>query len=198
MKKCTKCEVEKEVTEFTKDKSKSSGFSPRCRFCAEESNKKWREANKQRIKDYGKDYRKDNKEQLKEYLKSYSKERRKTDNLYKLKGNLRNLINLYLKGTKSKSTEAILGMDFKAFNQRLGHYDGNTHIDHIIPNNWALNKEEVYALNHYSNFQLLTVEGNMMKGDRFAKFENVRKVFKEHNNKKELAKIILRNSHKLI
>ena len=103
----------------------------------------------------------------------------------------------YLKGGKSERSEVILGMSFKAFKERLGEYDTNTHLDHIIPLNWANNEEQLYILNHYSNFQLLTAEKNMLKGDRFSKAKNIRRVFKDHNNKKELAKIILYNNHKI-
>ena len=198
LKKCSRCEIEKEITDFSKDKSKRSGRNARCLSCASESNKKWREKNKQHIKDYGKNHRKNNKESRNEYQKEYAKARRKTDSLYRFKSNIRSLINFYLGGVKNKRTEAILGMSCEGFKERLGDYSSNTHIDHIIPLSWAKNKEELYTLNHYSNFQLLTAEENMLKGNRFAKAENVQKVFKEHNKKPLLARIILRNNHKIL
>ena len=156
------------------------------------------QANKERRKQYANEYYHVNKERINARANEYIKARLKTDSLYRLKHNLRSAVKRYITGTKNKRAEEILGMSFKDLKERLVGYDNTMHLDHIIPQSWALNEQEVYILNHYSNFQLLTAEENIMKGDRFAKFENVRKVFKEHNNKKELAKIILRNSHKLI
>jgi len=186
VKKCAKCKVKKDRSEFTKDRRLKSGLISQCKQCKKE----WREGNKE----YAKKWNKENKE----HSNNYAKTKYKTDSLFKLKTNLRNTVNRYLKNGKSKRTEAILGMTYKAFKERLGECDSNTHLDHIIPQNWAKNEEELYTLNHYSNFQLLTAEENISKGDRFSRVENVRRVFKEHNNKKAIAKIILRNYYKII
>ena len=42
------------------------------------------------------------------------------------------------------------------------------HLDHIIPISWAKSEEEVYKLNHYTNFQPLSAFENLAKNNRFA------------------------------
>ncbi len=45
---------------------------------------------------------------------------------------------------------------------------GEWHLDHKIPVSWAKNEEELYKLNHYSNFQPMWAFDNQSKGDRFS------------------------------
>ena len=71
------------------------------------------------------------------------------------------------------------------------------HLDHIIPLSWAINDEEVYTLNHYSNFQIITAEENLDKKDYYCKSENLKKVLDNHNDLTKLKKIIERNSDKI-
>lgn len=212
IKKCSKCKVEKDRSDFGKSNQNKDGLKYNCKQCVKEYKQEYQEANKELISEKKKEYRKANKEQINEYQKEhykanreriiarqndYKKARRKTDSLFRLKENLRITMLRCLTGIKSKRTEEILGMPYKALKERIGEYDTSMQLDHIIPLSWAKNEEEVYTLNHYSNFQLLTAEENMLKGNRFAKAENVRQVFKEHNNKLAIAKIILRNNHKI-
>jgi len=119
MKRCAKCKVEKELTEFYKGKRYKGGLRPQCKSCEKaccktyreankdkkkayyEANKDkisawkktyaktYREANKDRIKAKNKAYYEDNKEKIKVRQKAYQRERRKTDSLFKMKRNLR-------------------------------------------------------------------------------------------------------------
>tara|TARA_R110000803_G_scaffold21155_1_gene53533 strand:- start:11 stop:700 length:690 start_codon:yes stop_codon:yes gene_type:complete len=84
MKKCSKCKVEKELTDFNKDKQKKDGLKGDCKSCKKEYDKEHRKANKEQIKEYNKkryhankEYHKEyyvaNKERIKEYCKEYSK-----------------------------------------------------------------------------------------------------------------------------
>ena len=101
-------------------------------------------------------------------------------------------------GAKSKRTEDVLGIDFKEFHSYLGkEYKEDMHLDHIIPQSWAINDEEVYILNHYSNFQIITAEENLAKRDLYCKSENLKKVLDNHNELTKLNKIIERNSDKI-
>lgn len=82
MKICCKCHIEKDESEFTKDKSRKDGLFVRCKSC----NKKYtidniehikiksainRKKNKEYQKEYNKKYREENKEKLKEKQKEY-------------------------------------------------------------------------------------------------------------------------------
>jgi hypothetical protein len=53
-------------------------------------------------------------------------------------------------------------MSFKDFELYLEvDYTEGMHLDHVIPVSWATTDEEVYCLNHFSNFQILTAEENI-------------------------------------
>ena len=41
------------------------------------------------------------------------------------------------------------------------------HMDHKKPISLAMNEEEVYELNHYTNFQPLYWEDNLSKGNKY-------------------------------
>ena len=68
---CTKCKIEKELSEFIKDKTYKDGLKRQCKSCGNEYNKEYRQANKEKLKEYRKEYRKSNKEYYKEYHKEY-------------------------------------------------------------------------------------------------------------------------------
>jgi hypothetical protein len=160
--------------------------------------KEYRKANKEHIAKKNKEYRLDNKENLKNYNLEYVKSRTKTDSLFKLKLRIRGTVTRYLKDGKSKTTREIIGIGFKEFQDYLEvEYTDGMHLDHIIPLSWANNDEEVYILNHYSNFQIITAEENLAKKDTYCKSENLKKVLDNHNNITKLNKIIERNSDKI-
>ena len=219
-KKCNKCNVVKDISEFYKAKTNKDGLNKACKVCIKqyhqfnkEKIKKYREVNKEKRAEYDKKYNKTNKEKRKEYhiekykvnkerldnyASNYRKSRRKTDSLYNLTLNTRRAIARYLNGAKSKRTKEIIGIDYKEFQDYLeAEYTENMHLDHIIPQSWAINEDEVYILNHYSNFQIITAEENLTKSDSYCKSENLKKVLDNHNDLTKLNKIIERNSDKI-
>ncbi len=163
-----------------------------------ERTKEYRKGNKEKISASKKKYFQDNKEREIKYTNEYVKSRRKTDNLFRLKMSTRRAAYRYLKGSKSKKTREIIGIDFKEFQDYLGvEYTEGMHLDHIIPLSWAIKDEEVYILNHYSNFQIITAEENLAKSDTYCKSENLKKIIDNHNDLTKLNKIIERNSDKI-
>lgn len=111
--------------------------------------------------------------------KNYIKERM-NEPLFKLKFNIRTLVRNALKRgftEKSKRTQEILGCSFEDFKLHLeSQFDENMnwenqgtywHMDHIIPISSAETKEEVYRLNHYTNFQPLYWLDNLKKSDKY-------------------------------
>jgi len=94
-----------------------------------ESNKRWRDANKEKISEYRKQYYTANKDKTKTYNKEYHKEnvdkrieyvkiRKQNDPLFKLKERLRSSISYSLKRkgfTKKNRTHEILGCTFEEF-----------------------------------------------------------------------------------
>ena len=170
--------------------------------------KEYREANREKLAAQTKEYYKANKEKInewrrssegREWINAYKKERRKTDPLFRLTTCLRTSVHRYLKGEKSKRTEAILGMTFKDFQLYLEvYYTEGMALDHVVPVSWATTDEEVYALNHFSNFQILTAEENASKGNRFVREANLDRTLEFHNNTELLNKIVGRNLKNII
>ena len=103
----------------------------------------------------------------------------KIDSFYKLKHSIRNLIRSSLKRqftVKSKKTIEILGCSFdefklyleSKFDDKMNWENQGTywHMDHIIPISSAKTEEEVYKLNHWTNFQPLYWKDNLTKGNK--------------------------------
>jgi hypothetical protein len=158
-----------------------------------ESKKLYYEKNKEEINTKNKIYCKENRERRNELAKNnyhqnnyknkkneYVKEKLDTDPFFKLKFNIRTLVRNALKRgftEKSKRTIEILGCSFEDFKLHLeSQFDENMnwenqgsywHMDHIIPISSAETKEEVYRLNHYTNFQPLYWLDNLKKSDKY-------------------------------
>ena len=67
MKTCRNCKTDRDLSNFSKDKSTRDGLNNCCKLC----NKKYRIDNKESIKTYLKEYYKNNKENLIKYKKKY-------------------------------------------------------------------------------------------------------------------------------
>jgi len=146
---CTKCNTEKQVCNFVKDISKVDGIACVCKSCTN----------------------------------THKTQRLKVDITFRLSNNIRKLITSAFKNcskgifTKNTKTENILNTSF--LNLRLniesqflawmswdnyGKYNGNLNVgfdlDHIIPISYAKTEEDIYLLNHWSNFQPLCSKVN--------------------------------------
>lgn len=103
----------------------------------------------------------------------------KEDPIFKLKEQIRNLIRNSYRRTgfhKNSKTADILGCDFDTLNSHLRatwlknygiEWDGEDyHIDHIVPLATAKTEDEVRALCHYDNLQMLKPSDNIAKSDK--------------------------------
>lgn len=131
------------------------------------------------------EYRKKNKEKIRqwqnEYNKGYRKERRKNDALYTVQDKIRGRIFKYLHRRghiKHAKTLDILGCEsweeiwaylLSTWKKNYGEsWHGQPyHVDHIVPLVTAKTEEDVLALFHYSNLQMLTPEDNLKKGGHY-------------------------------
>jgi hypothetical protein len=110
------------------------------------------------------------------------KNRKKIDNLYKLRVSIRtNISNTFKRGTnqfrKHAKTETILGCTIEEFikyieskftdGMNLNNH-GKWHLDHIHPISLAKSEEEIITLNHYTNFQPLWAEDNLKKSNKLS------------------------------
>lgn len=68
---CTKCKVEKETINFSKDKNRKDGFFPICKNCCKEYKKTHYQSNKENIIEYQKIYYSENKEKVNSYKKEH-------------------------------------------------------------------------------------------------------------------------------
>jgi hypothetical protein len=122
-----------------------------------------------------KNWKKLNRERLSEYQRNYYKERKAVDEIFKLRDNVRKTIYSAFKrkgyGKNTKTCE-ILGCSYEEFKEHIeaqfedwmnwdnyGKYNGEPNygwdLDHIRPSSLAESVEDIYMLNHYTNFQPL-------------------------------------------
>ena len=71
-KKCNKCGEVKTVDCFSKDKAKKDGLMSNCKECV----KKYKQENKNKIREYHKNYRQENKEKVQGHYKKHYQENR--------------------------------------------------------------------------------------------------------------------------
>ena len=116
MKQCNKCELDKPICEFRKNKTKRDGYHDICKLCEKEYQKQYREANKEKAKQY----RETNKEKAKQYQKQYLLEN-------KQKNKERN--KEYYNKNKLKSIEKTV-IWFKTNPERLKIYRKKHYIKH--------------------------------------------------------------------
>ena len=158
------------------------------------NSKKWREDNKEYTFEKNKEYRKNNKEAIKANKRKYEKNKREVNPLFKLSTNLRRNILLCFKNKnfgKNSSTLNIIGCTFEEFKAHIEsqflnwmswdnygdicnnlEYNCSWDLDHIIPISTAKTEEEIYLLNHWSNFQPLCSKVN-----RWEKKDNIYPVY---------------------
>lgn len=70
-KKCIRCDIEKELDFFPKDRREKTGHSGTCKFCTKEYKKEYYIKNKNSISIKKKKYKEENREKIKESMKSY-------------------------------------------------------------------------------------------------------------------------------
>lgn len=159
---CGKCKEIKPSDKFNKDTNTATGLSSKCDICRKEDYEKRKHIMMARNK-----------------LKH--RDKYKNDEFYRLvytiRGRIRNSLSIYLKNNEKKSqhSEDILGCSWKEFKIHIESqflswmnwdnfgdvcgdspdYNCSWDLDHIIPVSWAQTNNELYALNHWSNFQPL-------------------------------------------
>lgn len=99
---CTKCGIEKELSEFYKDKSKPDGHRPNCKECIKIYKKNYRDKNKENIKKSNHKYYINNKKKIQKIQKIYNDKNKKTINKYKQEWGRdnRKQINEYIKNKR--------------------------------------------------------------------------------------------------
>ena len=170
------------------------------------ANRKWREDNKEYKAQKDKEYRLNNKEKINAIKRKYEANKRKINPLFKLSCSIRRNIKYILTSSNidtNYNTLDILGCSMEDFKKHIEsqflkwmswdnygnacetlEYNCSWDLDHIIPISSAKTEEEVYLLNHWSNFQPLCSKVN-----RWEKKDNLYPVYNlelniENNNRK--------------
>jgi cobalamin-dependent methionine synthase I len=196
MKKCGRCKVEKDHSEFHKDSTKIDGLTSFCKECKVE----YRKNNISKFKSYKKKHYAKNKSKIletqrKEYRKLHKKcrtkqnnyrtnrkqqekERRQKDQNFRILGNLRTRVYHALKkNTKGLKTKELLGCSIdelkiyleRKFTEGMNWENyGSWHMDHIVPcATFDLRHSDQQKICfHYSNLQPLWAKDNLRKNKR--------------------------------
>jgi len=198
-----------------KNKEKRKEYNKKYRLNNEENIKEKRKEynfkNKEKIKEQTKEYYEKNKlkidKQRKEWkIKNkkrtnlYKTIKKQTNPLYKLSCNVSNLIYISLKSKsydKTTKTYNILKCEFDFFMKWLNgiasngytYGVGDLHLDHVVPVSLAQTEDEILLLNHYSNYQLLSADENLRKGNLYVNPTNLKRVLEHHPNPDKIREI---------
>lgn len=189
---CTKCDKEKELSEFYSHARQKSGFSSQCKLCVNQyfiDNKekvkkykhKWYLKNKNKHNKSSRCYYEENKGKMKKLQLSYQKKRRKEDASFRFLCALRTRINTSIKKRyKSLSTMFLIECEIDYLMYHIqNHFTsgmswdnygrGGWEIDHIKPcSKFDLSKEsEQRKCFHYTNLQPLWAMDNLKKKDKY-------------------------------
>ena len=182
---CSKCGIEKELSEFYKHPTAKLGVRPDCKECRRKVSSKFYKENKIKIRQKHNDYYLENKPQcIKRNIKNNRLRARNNLNVRILR-NCRSRLYTALKNERKKSSSInLLGCDSAFLKQHLeslftkemswdnygrGWYGKQEwHIDHIKPCiDFDLSKElEQRECFHYSNLQPLWAKENWSKGNK--------------------------------
>lgn len=179
---CGVCKIEKQFTEFHKNKRANNwgdGFVYCCKECRKKISKRDYEKRKEHIKKKVLEYHYANIEDRKQKRKIYQKERLKKDPLFKITRNLRNRLYYALENKMWKKDCGFA--DYIGLNQysdlvsyieskftsdmNWDNYGTYWEIDHIVPLASAKDEDELLKLSHYTNLQPLTIYENRKKRD---------------------------------
>ena len=179
MRPCTECKLLKPISEFGVNSAYHDGLALNCKHCLSSKLKEYRGSRKDAISARTKKYYVANKDKISSRVLARKNKKRASDPMFRLAENIRSAIWRSLKSegyAKSSSTNEILGCDSSAFCahierqftkgmswEKLGL---EIHIDHIVPLATAKTKEDVFALNHYTNLRPCWADENMRKADK--------------------------------
>jgi hypothetical protein len=166
-KECKSCGIIKNSGDMVSNRRIKTGISSICKMCNNIKSKIWKENNKEKHK-------------------NYNRNRLNSNIIFLLSDRVRKNIQSSFKRacggkvSKNSATVDILGcslLDFLEHLQSLftkgmtlenhGNCEECWHLDHKIPISSAKTEEDVYKLNHYTNFQPLWRFDNLSKGKKY-------------------------------
>jgi hypothetical protein len=182
---CSKCKIDKFISEYSKDKNRSDGYGVYCKECRRIIYQSKSELIKEKSKKYYHNNKEKNHEKILERNRlwrknnpTYTTDRKKIDPTFKIIKNVRRRLNRFINFsyfTKRSTTIYLIGCspkELKSFLEKkfIGNMSwenyGEWHIDHIIPLSSAKTEEELNKLCHYTNLQPLWAKDNLRKSNK--------------------------------
>lgn len=180
-------ELNKDKIFSEESKKRRLEYSRKHKIKNKESLKKYRKNNKEYLENYVKNYHEINKDKINKKKRERWKKNMISNSFLKLKGNIKSLIKNSFKSNstdKTLKTAQILGCSFFEFKlyieskfeswmtwNNYGMYklgkERTWNLDHINPLSKATTKEDLIALNHYTNLRPLCSKENRSKWDNF-------------------------------
>ncbi len=173
---CTVCSETKPISEFRRDKTRSSGLTFHCKKCACKASKAWTDSHKDIVRGYDRRRNKSEKRvkqrkirnqkrylENKETLKFYWNIRRKSNHIIRQQTGERGEVLRYIGCTRDQWMKH-LEAQFKP-GMTWENYAEVWEVDHIIPYSSIdrTNRDEVIRLAHYTNTQPLFKSDNRTK-----------------------------------
>jgi hypothetical protein len=178
MKVCSKCGLEKEITEYWKHKKTVDGIDYYCKDCRKNINNEYSQNNRNAVAERTKRYKANNRLTVTNRNREYKKNRRDTDPTYKLVLSVRSRIKSAInRNSKSNRSLKLLGCSASfyreylemQFTKEMNWENHGTYweIDHVIPcASFDLSIPEQQAICfHYTNTQPLEKRMNLKKLD---------------------------------
>ena len=164
MKNCTKCGIEKELTEFHASTKHSTGRKSRCKECVSQAPNNYYIQNKSKINSRSIEWRKSNPERFKEIKKLYRTNNKESIAAYDSKWNKDNPYSSCHLGSRRRARgQLLISITHKeAIKEIYKNCPVGHHVDHIVP----LNGKLVSGFHVPWNMQYLSAEANMRKGNR--------------------------------
>src|SRR5690554_5173678 len=195
VKKCYRCEFELPLCQFHKCRSKKDGLQSKCKKCAYEVSKEWKDKNRDHVNKQGRSWTSNNPDKAYEKSKrwhkrnpdwqaAYKRRKRKEDPVFAMMDRARCRIWQIVKmkhRAKNDTTKNIVGCSWEELSKHIESkfVDGMSwenrsewQIDHIIPLSSAKTEQEVLDLCHYTNLQPLWAYDNKSKGGKIIKGED--------------------------
>ena len=191
---CTKCEIEKNLSEFYKRKDSKDGYRNDCKKCNNQQShqyyidnaehlkickKQYNIDNAEHLKMCRKQYVIDNAEQIRKYRNIYDKERKLNDLNFKKSYNLSRLLNQCLKNkTKISKLENYIGCKLNFLYKWLAYTAGEDfdwskygkiyEVDHCIAKSFYdhENEQQIKQCWSWKNLRLITKKENNSKGSK--------------------------------
>lgn len=175
MKQCSKCNISKIKTLFSKNTRQKDGLQSFCKDCARVAKNQWYLNNKDKELAKIKLYQTKNKDHLAQKHNEYLINRKNIDTNFKLACNLRTRLSCAIKnggsvrylGCSLEHLKAYLESKFQSGMNWDNYGQFGWHIDHIKPlANFNLTEEDQLKIAcHYTNLQPLWWQDNLKKGN---------------------------------